>query len=186
MRGQRREELGTENDCRVHDLRVQALANAAVTASRTLVVVVLHWFCAWMHSVYRSAEKMGSPLLRCPPRVPYLPGTRLHLRAGFVMSRFFKLATLDPTHLRTSHLENASRPFASKRPLLAPPWRNHGSSQKPRYGPRARYAQSDFDRKSCTPALYASFVWYASLRLHKPRGMHSLMRTYIRYSLSEV
>lgn len=91
----------------------------------------------------------------------------------------FQLPTLDPTHLRISHLEKANRPFASKRPLLAPPWRNHGSSQKkpPHTGPRARYAQSDFDRKSCTPALYASFVWYASLRLYKPRGMHSLMRT---------
>lgn len=132
-----------------------------------------------MHSVYRSAEKMGSPLLRCPPRVPYLstwhaasPQDRLcHVP-------IFQLSTLDPTHLRTSHLENASRPFASKRPLLAPPWRNHGSSQKktPHTGPRARYAQSDFDRKCCTPALYASFVWYASLRLYKP--MHSLMRSY--------
>lgn len=92
----------------------------------------------------------------------------------------FQLPTLDPTHLWISHLESASRPFASKRPLLAPPWRNHGSSQKklPHTGLRARYAQSDFDRESCSPALYASFVWYASLRLYKPRGMHSLMRSY--------
>lgn len=162
---------------------LQALANAAVTASTTLVVVVLHWFGAWMHSVYRSAGKMGSPLLRCPPRVPYLgtwhaasPQRRLCHVPIFQLP-----STLDPTHLRISHLENASRTSAPKRPLLAPPLRNHGSSQKktPHTGPRARYAQSDFDRKSCTPALYARFVWYASLRLYKPRGMHSLMRTYL-------
>lgn len=146
------------------------------------MVVVLHWFCAWMHSVYRSAEKMGSPLLRCPPRVPYLstwhaasPQDRLcHVP-------IFQLPTLDPTHLRTSHLENCKSTFcfeaASVSSTIAKPW--FQPKKTPHAGPRARYAQSDFDRKGCTPALYASFLCYASLRLYKPRGMHSLMRTYL-------
>lgn len=151
------------------------------------MVVVLHWFCAWMHSVYRSAEKMGSPLLRCPPRVPYLPGTRLHLRTGFVMSDFqLHGPTLDPTHLRTSHLDRlltcreCKSTFcfeaAAVSSTMAKPW-FQPKKKTPHTGPRARYAQSDFDRKGCTPALYASFVWYASLRLYKP--IRSLMRTYL-------
>lgn len=144
------------------------------------MVVVLHWFCAWMRSVYRSAEKTGSPLLRCPPRVPYLPTWHAASPQGRLSHvPIFQLPTLDPTHLWTSHLEYASQPSASKRPLLAPmakPW-FQPKENPPHTGPRARCAQSAFDRKSCTPALYASFVWYASLRLYKP--MHSLMSTYL-------
>lgn len=173
--------------------------------------------------MYRSAEKMGSPLLRCPPRVPYLPGTRLHLRTGFVMSDFqLHGPTLDPTHLRTSHLDRlltcreckstfcfeaasvrstmadryapSNTPITQGRrdrvaqvldfhkgllhsllkmvptmnrlvrrlklstvPMAASDFqRNHGSSQKkPHTGPRARCAQSDFDRQK---ELYSSLA----------------------------
>lgn len=77
-----------------------------MTASRTLVVVVLRWFCAWMHSVYRSAEKMGSPLLRCPPRVPYLSTWHAASPQGRLCHvPIFQLPTLDPTHLRNSQLD---------------------------------------------------------------------------------
>lgn len=144
------------------------------------MVVILHWFCVWMHSVYRSAEKMGSPLLRCPPRVlTYLPGTRLHLRAGFYV-RFSTTYAGPNSPLDFSSREGKSTfcsEAASVSSTMAKPW--FQPKKPPHTGPRARYAQSDFDRKSCTPALYARFVWYASLRLYKPRGMHSLMRTYL-------
>lgn len=147
-----------------------------------------------------------------------------HALHGFVMSRFVNYMDLRWTQLTFgllistdfSHVENASRPSASKRPLFAPPWligmhhqthpshkedaiesprswtstkarcircskwslrwnrlvrqvklstvpmaasdfqRNHGSRQKnPHTGPRARCAQSDFDRQK---ELYSSLA----------------------------
>lgn len=151
------------------------------------MVVVLHWFCAWMHSVYRSAEKMGSPLLRCPPRVPYLPGA--HFTSEPALScPDFSTTYAGPNSPSDFSSRECKSTFcfeaASVSSTIAKLW--FQPKKNPHTGPRARYEQSDFDRKSCTPALYARFVWYGSLRLYKPRGMHSLMRTYIRYSLSEV